>query len=169
MQNNFVAIPESAMYKNTILLLSIIVLAGACNPSGYEVGSPDGRLSASVYLIDSGMVYKLFLDDSLVLDESPLGIRLKGKSYDFISGLDIAGSKLSTVRDTFVLTTGKRSQCILHANQLTLDVRNKAGRTMQLIFSASNDGVDGMKGRTWTLLKKELIYLGNTRNLESKG
>jgi len=128
---------------NTIKIVTVImtVIFAACTPSRYDLSSPEGNIKATVYLKDSKIAYKLFLDDSLLINESPLGIRLKSPGFDFIAGLHITRSDRSSVSDTFVLTTGKRKKCIYQANQLTLQVRNSSGKTMELVFSASNDGI----------------------------
>lgn len=110
-------------------------------PHKYDLRSPEGNILVQVSMAESEICYRVYLDDSLVVNDSPLGIALKGAGYDFISGLQITGVQYEAVRDTFRLTTGKRKQCYLHANQLTFQVKNECGNKMQLIFRASNDGI----------------------------
>ena len=130
------------MSRINILFAAVVALLSfACNHTSYDIKSPDGNISATVYLKDSKIEYKLFLNDSLLIDESPLGIKLQDSAYDFTNITSIGATSYDSVNEVYTLTTGKRRICQNHANQLTIAAENKSGKAIKIIFRVYNDGV----------------------------
>lgn len=128
-------------YTLIISLVFVTFILESCGKQSFDLKSPGGGISVKIFEEDSLMKYKVCLDDSIIVNNSPLGIELKGAGYDFIQGLEITGSEIETVRDSFTLSTGKRKKCLLSGNQLSLQLKNASGRVMHLVFIAADDGI----------------------------
>lgn len=124
-----------------VILISCVTFLYSCSKTNYSVISPNGKIKAEIYSENNKLFYKVLLNDSLLIGESPLGIKLKDSAFDFTLISKINEAMRDSINEPYTLTTGKRKKCINYANQLTLKVENVSGKTMNLIFRAYNDGV----------------------------
>jgi alpha-glucosidase len=129
------------MKKMYYLLFLIPLILGSCAKHEMTVNSPDSKIRAELISDNQQLFYKVFLNDSLIIEKSPLGISLDAEGFDFTKELTIGGSAMDSVYETYQLTTGKQKNCVNHANQLTAEVKNSSGKTMKIIFRAYNDGI----------------------------
>ena len=102
--------------------------------------SPDSKVAVNVYLEEGKLFYDIELDDSPVLEASPLGIMTKNSNFskDLIFE-DI--SELKEENQQYSLLRGKKSQVVQSYREQMFNVKNKEGKQLGVIFRVSNDGV----------------------------
>lgn len=119
------------------LLTSIRVLAAP----PVVLSSPDHKISVTIRLDEQGRAhYDISHLGKKVLQPSMLG--LKREDADFMDGLsmEVPGKEM-TVTDRYSLLHGKKKDIVYTANERTIRLKNKAGRTLDVVFRVSNDGV----------------------------
>ncbi len=124
----------------TSLIFILAFHASAFGVDRYTIGSPDTRMSVSVWLTPNGEPsYSIVHTGSTVLKQSRLGIvRSDG---DFSSKLLLDSvSDVHAVAENYSLLHGKRLKCSYSANKRVFFLRNAASQRMQIIFQVSNDG-----------------------------
>ncbi len=125
-----------------VVLAFIIVILGSCSSKGPNLNlqSPDNSIKVSIFSSEGKLSFTIKKDDSLVLDDSQLGVKLKG--LEFSNKLELTGvSEISEVNDAYELAHGKKSKITYHANEKTFHLANESGNKMDVIFRISNDGV----------------------------
>jgi alpha-glucosidase len=118
------------------------------SPSAWQVASPDGTISVTVaqrsmpapYPAAQRLYYTVAREGVPVLEYSPLGLTMAGNGGDFVDGLTFVGSERRSIDETYRLVTGKRSRVVHRANELVLRFRNRAGRDLELVVRAYDDG-----------------------------
>ncbi len=133
------------------ILLGTVSMALAQN--AWEVSSPQGNLTMSVYLADRGgtadytAAVRLYFslqcrlgDKSIaVLRDSPLGIVRDDQA--FLDGLTfVSASKIQKVEHRYSLPHGKRSQYGNVCNEQTIVFQNARSAKVELIVRAYDDG-----------------------------
>lgn len=133
--------------KNIFRIICLLCLASACNkPEEWSLSSPDSNLTVTVKNETSAadpkvsrLTYRVVYKGKDVVLPSPLGIDREDEKFsedlDFVSA-----SPIDTIDEPYTLKAGKRLVCRNHANELTLDFKNRNGAPMQLIFRAYDDG-----------------------------
>jgi len=113
--------------------------SGKGNPDlTWIVKSPDNKLTVLVYVKAGYLKYKVFSDGKLVLNESPMGIKLS--DIDFTSGLTFKARKDTTINGTYSVVSGRKSSYTNNANESTLTF-TKNGSDLDIIVRAYNDGM----------------------------
>ncbi|HEY5226935.1 MAG TPA: glycoside hydrolase family 97 protein [Opitutaceae bacterium] len=107
----------------------------------HSVDSPDGHIRVSI-AAEGPLAYRVSLDGTPVLNESRMGLRLRGGVVlgDDVTFVSQAGT---TVDTAWTNPLGKRSQVRDHHNELALSLREKGenGRAFSVVFRVFNDGV----------------------------
>ena len=124
-------------FYRALWLCSVVLLPMVLWAEEYEVASPDGHLKATVRLADGRLSYSVSHDSSLVVDESPLG--LKSTSADLTEGLELVSAESSSVDDTYTLPVGKRCEYRDCCNMLTL-VTARGAWKLFVVFRVYDDG-----------------------------
>ena len=124
------------MYRNllacVLMLFSFVLWA-----EDFNVTSPDGHLKATVHLVDGKLSYTVSRDERILVNESPLG--LKVSLEDLTEGLELESVDSSVVDDAYVLPVGKRSQYRDYCH--TLSVTTIKGTWKQtVLFRVYDDG-----------------------------
>ena len=121
------------------LLIHSAVAAPATN---YHLASPDGCLAMDVDVGEGGATPTLRVSrgGQPVVSPSPWGITTKRQGA-LPGNLQIAASTPGVIDETYVMPSGKRSQCRNHANQLTVDFASAEGVCFSLILRAYDEGV----------------------------
>lgn len=115
-----------------------------------QLASPDGRLQVTVDQLDLGaavtrypqgeyVYFRVTLDGALVVDWSPLGLRLSDRA--FTTDLALLSATTIVVSDSYSLISGKRRQAAYTANELTLRVEASEGDHSEWVLRAFNDGL----------------------------
>jgi hypothetical protein len=85
-------------------------------------------------------VYKVFYKDKIVINTSELGIIRE--DADFHSDLKIISvSKAEPIKEDYSMLQGKRKNISYSANQYIVQLQNKEGLSIEIIFQLSNDGI----------------------------
>lgn len=85
-------------------------------------------------------IYKVFYKDKIVLNTSELGIIRE--DANFYSDLKIISvSKAETVKDNYNMLHGKQKNISYTANQYRVNLQNKTGQSIEIIFQLSDDGI----------------------------
>jgi alpha-glucosidase len=125
----------------------VLCLSGFClyscsaGENEYSISSPDEKTSISVWMSDDkGAFYKIKFCDTVVLQQSKLG--LVREDGDFSKELSLkSASDIETVRFDYEMLQGKRRRCSYAGNRQTFHFTNCSGKKMDIIFQVSNDGV----------------------------
>lgn len=104
-----------------------------------SVSSPNGQLVVTVSETDGHVTYAATLNGQQVLNPSTLG--LKTNVGEFTEQLLILNSKLSAVSSAYTMRGTKASKADYKANQLTVDLKNKHGQPISIIFQVSDNDI----------------------------
>jgi len=116
------------------LTSSVLAWAGDVN-----VFSPDGKVEVKVSDAGGRMYYSVALDGQEMLQPSALG--LKTSIGDFTRNLSIFNSSQSSVTSSYQMRGTKAASADYSANRLSIDVKNKDGQKMNIVFQVSNNDV----------------------------
>ena len=85
-------------------------------------------------------VYKVFFKDKLVINTSELGILRE--DANFYTNLNIAKvSESKSIQSNYSMLQGKRKNISYAANQYIVQLENKEGKSIEIIFQLSNEGI----------------------------
>jgi len=124
-----------------LIAVFILFVSFACNNIQKNILSPDGKLKAEIVEINNQLFYSVSINDTLIIEQSPLGIQLKNEAYDFTSEVKVVKSEASLILDTLILSSGKQKKSFNSCNELLLQVVNNKGEKMNVVFRAYNDGI----------------------------
>ena len=110
-----------------------------CWAGDVTVSSPNGQLVVTVSETDGHVTYAATLNGQQVLNPSALG--LKTNIADFTSQLSILNSQFSIVNEVYTMRGTKASKADYKANQLTVDLKNKHGQPLSIIFQVSDNDI----------------------------
>ena len=116
------------------LTSSVLAWAGDVN-----IFSPDGKVEVKVSDAGGRMYYSVALDGQEMLQPSALG--LKTSIGDFTRNLSIFNSSRSSVTSSYQMRGTKAASADYSANRLSIDVKNKDGQKMSIVFQVSNNDV----------------------------
>lgn len=131
--------------KKLIWLFSISILWSCQNkPELLVLESPSGNLKALVSNENNKVSYQLNSVngdvETVVISPSPLGLtRTDGDfandlSFEYISGV-------TTVSESYTMVTGKQKDLSWSANEATIEMKNKAGQELQIVFRLFDEGL----------------------------
>jgi hypothetical protein len=105
------------------------------------VKSPDGKIVATILLEKSQQLfYNIKYANEKILQNSRLGI-IRADA-DFSTAMQwLSNSGQSIVKDHYNILTAKKTSVDYLANKKIIQVANKDGNTMNIVFQVSNDGV----------------------------
>ena len=143
------------MLRSTLAGVILIAALGGTGLSAraaepLQVTSPDGNVTVAFglksnpqpYLPGERPYYQVSYKGQPVLTDSPLGLDFKGGS-PLEQNFEIVKTELETHDDSWENAFGDRRHMRDHYNQLTVSLRERggAGREVDLIFRAYNEGV----------------------------
>ena len=85
-------------------------------------------------------IYKVFYKDKVVINTSELGI-IREDTNLFTNLKIIKVSEPKSIQSTYSMLQGKRKNIKYSANQYTVQLQNKEGKSIEIIFQLSNDGI----------------------------
>lgn len=126
-----------------LLWLGLAATASRADSRLWRLASPDKTLTVSVRQADEGgwLSYAVQRGRTPVLADSPLGLTLAGADGDLATYLTFVRSAGRGVRDRYALPAGKVRTVDARGNEKTLTFRNPAGRAVEIVFRAYNDGM----------------------------
>ena len=104
-----------------------------------SVSSPNGQLVVTVSETDGNITYAATLNGQPVITPSALG--LKTNIASFTENLSIFNFQSSIFNAQYQMRGTKASKANYHANQLTVDLQNKAGQRFSIIFQVSDHDI----------------------------
>ena len=122
-----------------VLLAILMTSSVLCWAGDVTVSSPNGQLVVTVSETDGHVTYAATLNGQQVLNPSALG--LKTNVGEFTEQLLILNSKLSAVSSAYTMRGTKASKADYKANQLTVDLKNKHGQPISIIFQVSDNDI----------------------------
>jgi alpha-glucosidase len=126
----------------TILITSAAAgLLISCKPSeNMTVAGPDGNISVSLHITDSGEIfYDALCKGSPVLLHSRLGITMD--DADFTSGLSLQSiSPVEKISGSYALLHGKKKEASYEARSIIFHLTNTSNDSVDIIFQVHNDG-----------------------------
>ena len=129
--------------KTFFSLISValaVVFSGCSKPKEWTVVSPDLQISFKLYEKESHLYYKVLLSDTVIIEESPVGIERKDAQFSSnLSFISVENQK--TIDEKYTLITGKQLECNNNANELTVTFENDQKAKIELILRAYNDGI----------------------------
>ena len=125
------------MRFGTILLCTFLLQTLSVGADDFTVASPDGHLIATVSLNEGKLSYSVRRDERLIVDESPLGLKMS--TADLIEELELVEAENGSVDDSYTLPVGKRSQYRDHCNTLSI-LTQKGTWQLNVLFRLYDDG-----------------------------
>ena len=122
-----------------VLLTIFMTSSVLCWAGDVTVSSPNGQLVVTVSETDGHVTYAATLNGQQVLNPSALG--LKTNVGEFTEQLLILNSQLSAVSSAYTMRGTKASKADYKANRLTVDLKNKHGQPISIIFQVSDNDI----------------------------
>ena len=131
--------------------------------------SPNGRIKATVHLVDGQLTYTVTKDGRTLVDESPLGLKTTLK--DLTEGLSLVSSATAEIDDPYWLPVGKQTSYRDRCNILSV-IASKGTWRQTVQFRLYDDGfafryvIPKYGGNTMATLTEEMsrIRLSNFTN-----
>jgi hypothetical protein len=125
---------------NLFLLALAVVFSGCSKPKEWTLVSPDQLISFKLYEKESHLYYQVLLSDTVIIEESPIGIERNDAQFSSnLSFVSVGNQKM--IDEKYTLVTGKQLECNNNANELTVTFENDQKAKIELILRAYNDGV----------------------------
>ncbi len=127
----------------TLMMTLLIFIQQSCTvkESDKIISSPDKKISVHFRLSDDMKAcYDIYYSDSLVMQNSRLGVIMENENFSDQLILKSVSSA-ETFKDEYEILTGKKRQCSYEGNKKVFHLKNSNGREMDIIFQVSDDGV----------------------------
>lgn len=132
------AMPDEAEAVSEVGLLETAQPEAVAASVPQPISSPDGTVTAQVWLSGGKLFYNLQKNGTTILETSKLGITTN--VGNFTSGLSYVSETQQTINETYSLPQAKKAVYQNHCNE-TRYVFQKGSATMELYFRAYNDGI----------------------------
>jgi alpha-glucosidase len=128
--------------RHSLLLLPLLLLAGAANAETWQANSPDGQIAVTVDKSDVGLPkYSVSYHGKTFIAPSELGLRTDIVGFG-AKGFDTPTVTTRSVNDTYKIVAGKAASAPDHYNEQTLTFHETGGsRDLSLIFRVYDSGV----------------------------
>jgi alpha-glucosidase len=128
--------------RHSLLLLPLLLMAGAAQAETWNLASPDGQIAVTVDKADNGLPkYSVSYRGKPVIAPSELGLRTDLAGFG-AKGFDAPAVTTRTVNDTYHIVAGKAASAPDYYNEQTLTFHETGGsRDLTLIFRAYDSGV----------------------------
>ena len=130
---------SKVMITALFLVAASLLFASGCANEIVELKSPGGKVTAKLFVNDSGrLTYNLKRGTSVVIKDSPMGITIDGT--DLGQAVTFGRTKRRTVNERYPWR-GVKSQAVNHYNGITLTIaHNATGLTWTLQARIFDDG-----------------------------
>jgi alpha-glucosidase len=123
-----------------LVVIAIVLTFWSCSQKDEKTISPNGTIAVTVFAREGKAFYTVAINDSIILDQSALGLVTHNDSFSENLSL-VSVSNTETIHDDFTMAQGKRKDCEYEATKRTYQFANKDGAKIDIIFQVSNDGV----------------------------
>ena len=143
-----------------IILIAFLLLSVLSCKSSRETKSPDGNITVEVGLNETGScIFSVYLNKEVVIQDSPLGIRLEEDAFDFTQTLELSDTKERRIDEKYTMLTGKQLERHNFCTESVYSLKNKSGQFIDIIFRVYNDAVAfsyRFKNERITSVRKEI-------------
>ena len=124
-----------------ILLIALMLMGFySCVPKT-ELASPDGHIKVAFTAdTDGKMMYRVTVNDTLLLDNSPLGFEAK-EGIDLNRGFRVVNTVFTDKDEIWTQPWGENKTNRNHYNEMAVLLKNAANVELTLRFRAFDDGV----------------------------
>ena len=124
-----------------VSLLALLLTSFVDDKKDYSFVNTDKTIKIAFELNQNKTpVYKVFFKDKLVINTSELGIiREDANFYTDLKIIKISEAK--SIQSNYSMLQGKRKNISYTANQYVVQLQNKEGKSIEIIFQLSNDGI----------------------------
>ena len=124
-----------------LLVIPFLLLFCSCRQNEFLVSSPDTSLQVGVSITNDGMLrYKVRLDETTMIEDSPLGIDLGRIS--FTEALRFKKWQISDIKtDSFTMLTGKSKHICERYREAVVALGNAQNQEMLLLVRVYDGGV----------------------------
>ncbi len=128
--------------RRSLLLLPLLLMAGAAQAETWAVNSPDGQVVVTIDKADAGLPkYSVSFHGKTFIAPSELGLRTDLAGFG-AKGFDAPAVTTRAVNETYKIVAGKAASAPDHYNEQTLTFHETGGsRGLSLIFRVYNSGV----------------------------
>ena len=127
--------------KKSKYLCPALLMALCFGPSARAqdavVYGPDSLLRVDIAVKEGRPVYAVAYKGKTILEDSPLGFVTD--VGDFTTGLSFAGTRQRAIDETYHLDRIKQSEVHYRANELSVTLRDREGRTFDVVFRVSDN------------------------------
>jgi alpha-glucosidase len=136
------SVARGRTFARSLMVLTIATAGAASAQTPLRVTSPDGRIAATVQVLDGRLAYAVSRDGRPVITPSRLGFDLRD-APPLRDGLRITGSAARSHDETWSQPWGEVAKVRDHHNELRVDVEESAAprRRFSVVFRAFDDGV----------------------------
>jgi alpha-glucosidase len=137
--------PFSSAFYLLAVVISFTGFSSSCKqPDQLVLKSPDGSIGVVFHTNSDHPArlpsYDIVFNGHPILKNADLGIELKGKQIIGVSST-LLDTEETTIDETYIMPFGKSSEIRNHANETSLQLRDKNGIRLSVIFRLYNDGV----------------------------
>ncbi|MCX7987315.1 MAG: glycoside hydrolase family 97 protein [Bacteroidales bacterium] len=104
------------------------------------VTSPDKSISVTVKLQKGKLYYQIAKDNKVIIAPSSLGLKFKNIPH-MIGDFSLVGKNISSFDNTWEQPWGEQRWVRNNYNELSISLKDKLKREMQIVFRVFNDGV----------------------------
>ncbi|MBK8699685.1 MAG: glycoside hydrolase family 97 protein [Saprospiraceae bacterium] len=123
-----------------LIFLSFLVAGCKSNKIVNTITSPNKQVSLNVNVDAEGKpYYEVSFDGQPAINRSYLGLVFR--EMDMTKGFEVVNAVQSSYDDTWEPVLGEVARIREHYNQLTVSLKNKEGRTMDVFFRVFEDGL----------------------------
>jgi len=126
-----------------LLITLMIFVQHSCTSKIEEntISSPDNKITVHFCISDDMKAYyDIYYSDSLIMQNSRLGIIMEDE--DFSENLVLQSvSSMEMVKDEYRILSTKKRDCSYEGNKRVFHLKNSNGKKMDIIFQISDDGV----------------------------
>jgi hypothetical protein len=132
------------MKGNQLFILAVAFLLSACattNQNNWNFSSPDGKITLTVNLNESGSVYYTLLNQyRTVIGESPMGMIFEEANFD--AGLSfVSETTAKNLTENYTLLHGKKMKNNPVWNEMALVFQNKQSQQIEIQFRLYDTGL----------------------------
>ncbi len=124
------------------IVLTTILLFGVSfsgNSQSKSVISPDNALKVEVSILNGRLVYSVFYEENLLIDQAPLG--LKTNEADLVADLVFIEDVKDSISKTYTQEKIKQSTVKYRANTLKYTVKDSNNRSFAVLFQVSDNDI----------------------------